>query len=266
MLLNNKYVILENIAHGEFGKIVKVRYNNANYAIKVGAKDVIKYEATIYKQLKGVTSVSRVYDLFEYNTNYCLVLDYYSKTLVSVKEELYSINEGYIISVLNYITELIYILRDVHAKHIIHRDIKPSNICLDNTNKVFLIDFGISKIYKIGRIHNSETKIRGMLGSVNFASLNIINSIEPSRRDDIESTIYVLLYMLFSQTSYNDYNNLEVTQKKDSTLIINLLKILYANIIDYDVFSKLFNYIRRLKYNQQPNYDYIIILLRSLIK
>lgn len=266
MLLNNKYVLLENIAHGEFGKIVKVRYNNANYAIKVGAKDVIKYEATIYKQLKGVTSVSRVYDLFEYNTNYCLVLDYYSKTLVSVKEELSSINEGYIISVLNYITELIYILRDVHAKHIIHRDIKPSNICLDNTNKVFLIDFGISKIYKIGHIHNSETKIRGMLGSVNFASLNIINSIEPSRRDDIESTIYVLLYMLFSQTSYNDYNNLEITQKKDSTLIINLLKTLYANIIDYDVFSKLFNYIRRLKYNQQPNYDYIIILLRSLIK
>ena len=265
MLLNNKYVVLENIASGEFGLIVKVQYNNANYAIKMGSKDAIKYEATIYKQLKGVNSVSKVYDLFEYNTNYCLVLDYYSKTLNNVKEETFTTAPSYIVSVLNYIKELIYILRDVHAKHIIHRDIKPSNICLTN-NKVFLIDFGISKIYKNGLVHNSESKINGLVGSVNFSSLNIINCIEPSRRDDIESTIYVLLYMLLSNTSYNDYNNLEITQKKDSTLIIELLKTNYANIIDYEVFSKLFNYIRRLKYNQQPNYDFIVTLLCVLIK
>ena len=265
MLLNNKYVVLENIASGEFGLIVKVKYNNTNYAIKIGSKDAIKYEATIYKQLKGVNSVSKVYDLFEYNTNYCLVLDYYIDTLNNVKEETFTTSPDYIISVLNYIKELIYILRDVHAKHIIHRDIKPSNICLSN-NKVFLIDFGISKIYKNGLVHNSETKINGLLGSVNFSSLNIINSIEPSRRDDIESTIYVLLYMLLSNTSYNDYNNLEITQKKDSTLIIELLKTNYANIIDYEVFSKLFNYIRRLKYNQQPNYEFIVKLLCVLIK
>ena len=72
--------------------------------------------------------------------------------------------------------------------------------------------------------------------------------------------------MLLSNTSYNDYNNLEITQKKDSTLIIELLKTNYANIIDYEVFSKLFNYIRRLKYNQQPNYDFIVTLLCVLIK
>jgi casein kinase 1 len=123
-----------------------------------------------------------------------------------------------------------------------------------------------SKIYKIGRLHNSESKISGLVGSVNFSSLNIINCIEPSRRDDIESTIYVLLYMLLSNTSYNEYNNLETTQKKDGTLIIELLKTNYSNIIDYELFNKLFNYIRRLKYNQQPNYDYIITLLCSLIK
>jgi len=265
MLLNNKYVVLENIASGEFGALVKVQYNNANYAIKIGAKEAIKYEAILYKELKGVANISKVYDLFEFNTNYCLVLDYYSNTLISVKEETFTISPSYIVSVLNYIKELIYILRDVHAKHIIHRDIKPSNICLTNTNKVVLIDFGISKIYKIGQFHNSESKINGLVGSVNFSSLNVINYIEPSRRDDIESTIYILLYMLLSNTSYNDYNNLEIAEKKDIMLIVELLKTNYTNIIDYEVFSKMFNYIRRLKYNQQPNYDYIITLLCSLI-
>ena len=265
MILNNKYVVLENIASGEFGALVKVQYNNANYAIKIGAKEAIKYEAMIYKELKGVANISKVYDIFEFNSNYCLVLDYYNKTLNSVKEETFSTSPSYIVSVLNYIKELIYIISEVHSKHIIHRDIKPSNICLAN-NKVFLIDFGISKIYKIGRIHNNESKISGLVGSVNFSSLNIINCIEPSRRDDIESTIYVLLYMLLSHTSYNEYNNLEIIQKKDGSRIIDILKTNYANIIDYELFSKLFNYIRRLKYNQQPNYDYIITLLCSLIK
>ena len=52
MLLNNKYILLENIACGQFGKIVKVKYNTNYYAIKLGSKDVIKYEALIYKKLK----------------------------------------------------------------------------------------------------------------------------------------------------------------------------------------------------------------------
>jgi serine/threonine protein kinase len=83
MLLNNKYVVLENIASGEFGTIMKAQYNNVNYAIKIGSKEAIKYEATLYKQLNGVNNISKVYDLFEFNTNYCLVLDYYSNTLIS---------------------------------------------------------------------------------------------------------------------------------------------------------------------------------------
>lgn len=265
MLLNNKYILLENISNGQFGEIVKVKYNTNFYAIKIGTKDVIKYEAQVYNHLKGVANISRIYDIFECNNKYCLVLDYYTKTLQHVKEEIFANNANYILIVLNYIKELINIIKDVHSKNIIHRDIKPSNICLNSANKVFLIDFGISKIYKNGTIHNDETKINGLLGSINFSSLNTINLIEPSRRDDIESTIYVLLYMLLPQISYNEYNNLDSIQKKDILTIIVFLKNNYTNIINYEIFTKLFTYIRRLKYNQQPNYCYIITAVCSLI-
>jgi len=266
MLLNNKYIVLENISHGQFGEIVKVKYVSNFYAIKIGIKDVIIYETKVYKHLKGVANISRVYDIFEYNNKYCLVLDYYTKTLQQVKGEIFANNANYILIILNYIKELIVIIRDVHNKNIIHRDIKPSNICLNSNNKVVLIDFGLSKLYKNGTIHNNETKINGPLGSLNFSSLNTINCIEPSRRDDIESTIYVLLYMLLSQISYNEYNNLATIQKKDISTIIDFIKNNNYAIIDYEIFTKLFTYVRRLKYNQQPNYCYITTLLCSLIK
>jgi len=266
MLLNNKYIVLEYISRGQFGQIIKVEHNTNYYAIKIGAKDIIKHETQIYKQLKGVVNISKVYDIFEYNNQCCLVLEYYIKTLQNVKDEIYANTNNYLMLIINYIKELVVIIRDVHNKNIIHRDIKPSNICLNSTNKVVLIDFGISKIYKIGAIHNSETKITGMLGSLNFSSLNAINCIEPSRRDDIESIIYVLLYMLLPKTSYNEYDNLDVIQKKEILTVVTFIKNSFPNDIKCNIFIKLFTYIRRLKYNQQPNYDYVITLLYDLVK
>ena len=206
MLLNNKYIVLEHISRGQFGEIIKVKHDNNYYAIKMGEKNVIKYESMIYKKLKGVASIPTLYNIFEYNTNMCLVLDYYCKTLQNVKDECFENNISYVKLIINYLSELIIIIKDIHNKNVIHRDLKPSNICLNNTNKVFLIDFGISKIYKNGTIHNDETKISGLLGSVNFSSLNTINFIEPARRDDIESVMYILVYMLLPKNTYCVYN------------------------------------------------------------
>jgi serine/threonine protein kinase len=40
---------------------------------------------------------------------------------------------------------MISILEKIHAKNIIHRDLKPQNIMFDNHNKIYSVDFGISK-------------------------------------------------------------------------------------------------------------------------
>jgi len=40
--------------------------------------------------------------------------------------------------------------------------------------------------------------------------------------------------------------------------------ILNKKSINYTTLDKLFKYIRRLKYNQAPNYDYIITLLNEI--
>ena len=265
-MLINKYEIISKISNGEFGEVLKVANNNKFYAVKYGAKELIKYELQIYKQLKSCGNISSIHDVFEYNNSMYMVLDLYTMTLVDYKLRNYN-NENYFERSITIIKSLIIIIKTIHENNIVHRDLKPTNICLDSNNKLYIIDFGIAKIYKHTNVHNSETKLRGLIGSINFSSLNVINLIEPSRRDDIESLFYNFLYLLLSNEQYKYYDSLNTLEKKNITYIIYLIQhTLNIQNIDCDLLSKLFNYIRRLKYNQEPKYDYIVQLLSKILK
>jgi serine/threonine protein kinase len=265
-MLINKYEIISNISNGEFGEVLKVAYNDKIYAIKYGAKELIKYELQIYKQLKSCSNISSIYDVFEYNNNMYMVLDLYTMTLVDYKLRNYT-HENYFERCITIIKSLIIIIKTIHENNILHRDLKPTNICLDSNYKLYIIDFGIAKIYRHANVHNSETKIRGLIGSINFSSLNVINLIEPSRRDDVESLFYNLIYLLLNNENYKVYDSFNNYEKKDILTITYLMEhTLNIQSIDYNFLNKLFNYIRRLKYNQEPKYDYIVELLSKIVK
>lgn len=46
---------------------------------------------------------------------------------------------------------MVQVLERMHNKGVLHRDLKPENILLgrdDENDKVYLVDFGISKIFR----------------------------------------------------------------------------------------------------------------------
>jgi serine/threonine protein kinase len=264
-MLINKYEIISNISNGEFGEVLKVQYNNKLYALKYGAKELIKYELQIYKQLKSISNISNIYDVFEDNNIMYMVLDLYAITLADYKVRNYN-NEYYFERCITIIKSLIIIIKTIHENNILHRDLKPTNICLDSNNKVYIIDFGIAKIYRQSGVHNKETNIKGLIGSINFSSLNVINLIEPSRRDDIESLFYILLYLLLNNENYKHYDGVSTYEKKNITITYLIEHTLNIQNIDCEILNRLFNYIRRLKYNQEPKYDYIVELLSKILK
>ena len=58
---------------------------------------------------------------------------------------------------------------------------------------LYAIDFGLAKRYVIEGNHIQEKQDKNIIGTVKYASVNIHNGIESSRRDDIESLCYTYI-------------------------------------------------------------------------
>merc|ERR1740121_2880022 len=96
---------------------------------------------------------------------------------------------------------MIHRLQGLHAKGLLHRDIKPENFLVGlgaNAHKVFAIDFGLSKRFRDSRTraHIPFREGKRLTGTARYVSINTHLGLEQSRRDDLESVGYVLLYFL----------------------------------------------------------------------
>ena len=110
-----------------------------------------------------------------------------------------------------------------------HRDLKPSNFLINKDLKLLVTDFGISKRFNYNGTHIAETKIHKLIGSPNFVSLNVHRGIEPSRRDDIESCIYIIMNMLLGKLEW--FNTQDVDE-------MALLKNQVTSVIEIPSFIK----------------------------
>lgn len=260
MILNNKYHVETLINSGAFGNVYLCSYKNKKYALKEELHNLAsKYEAKIYKEVKNLKNICLMHDCFIYSNKFYLVLDYFDTDLTKFKSSYYEscCNDGsssYYVTIKNIIKTVILTLKELHNLGYVHRDMKPSNICLNSKFEPYIIDFGLSKKI-IENTHINKKNINSVIGSFNFVSLNVINLIEPSRRDDIEAIIYILIYLLMPEYYYLEYDTIDIDEKKKVENISVLLELL--NIYDYEKIITMLKYIRKMTFTQMPNYEYI---------
>jgi serine/threonine protein kinase len=257
-MIAHKYKLIEKINEGSFGTIFKAKNIRTKefVAIKFENKSEqmksLKNEARIYQylgKLNGFPQLKTFGTTGEFNY---LVMDLLGCSLTSIikKYKQISLNTVLVLGI-----QIIQRIQSLHNNCLLHRDIKPSNFVFGNedTNKIFLIDLGFAKRYDYDGTHIEAKNINNIVGSLNFVSINVHNYIEPSRRDDIESCIYVILTMLFG--------DLEWFEETD----INKMALLKRNIINDDkipIFIKtMLTYIRSIEFDETPDYDYIISLM-----
>lgn len=137
--------------------------------------------------------------------------------------------------------------------------------------KVFLIDFGLSKKYIKNNAHIPYTEGRAIIGTVRYVSINTHLGIEPTRRDDLQSLVYIVCYFLYGklpwqgQTAPNmaeKYNKILALkiQNKPDTLFKNLPVGIKNELTD------IFKHIRGLKYEEKPNYQLIKIKVKEALQ
>ena len=252
-MINNKYKIERYLSQGNFGSVYECSYNNKKYAVKCDSDSkLLKYEAGIYKELRSVRNISTLVDFFLSGNKYYMVLYLFDLNFKDYKDRFYN-SEYYLERLVEIMNKVIDTLRDIHNCGIVHRDLKPPNICLNQNYEPYIIDFGMAKKIIIDHEHIEERNTRNIIGSPNYASLNVVNLIEPTRRDDIESLIYVYMFMLLTDKEYVKYtNNTLDTQKSGS----KISEILLKNNVSLKLVNILM-YLRKLNFSQMPNYDYI---------
>ncbi|CAD8208958.1 unnamed protein product [Paramecium octaurelia] len=96
--------------------------------------------------------------------------------------------------------QMILLLKELHNAQIIHRDIKPENFVVHH-EKLYLIDFGLSKLVIQDGIHLEFRENKGMIGTARYASINALKGYEQSRRDDLESVGYLLIYFIHGNST-----------------------------------------------------------------
>lgn len=175
--------------------------------------------------------------------------------------------------------QMLDIIQYIHTQKIIFCNVKPENFCLGHpctptANRVHLIGFNYAKVFETDQqkhipktnVKCDEQSIKGGFGTPRYMSLNAHKCKELSRRDDLESIGYLLLYFVNGQLPWqgmhipNEYERYERIYMMKKT--VKLEELCYGLPSEYYHYML---YVRTLKFAQEPNYRYLIKMFTRML-
>lgn len=158
----------------------------------------------------------------------------------------------------------------IHKQNYIHRDIKPDNFLMGlgkQGNLVYLIDFGLAKQYydPITKRHIQFKENKSLTGTARYASVNTHQGIEQSRRDDLESLGYVLMYFNRGALPWQGLKAVNKRQKYEKIREKKLATSVEELCQGYPPeFATFINICRSYKFEESPDYKALNGLLKGL--
>ena len=278
-IIFNKYKLLKKIGEGTFGSIYEAQSidNNKLYAIKLEdmkhGQYMLENESFILSNL-NIPLIPKFKCYGYIGTFIVLVMELLGKSLDIILTEK-TLTKLSLRCVCNIAYQIISILEILHNCNIIHLDIKPGNIAIGKGEKskyIYLLDFGLSIEYNNNNHKNIESqKIeqnnKEFIGNARYSSINALEGGALSKRDDLESLGYLIVYLALGELpwqGYISYDNRDkyykIKEIKKKTTPKQLCKDLPGEFEEY------INYTRNLKYEEIPNYQYLKNLFINVLK
>tara|TARA_B110000211_G_C14019479_1_gene526981 strand:+ start:50 stop:964 length:915 start_codon:yes stop_codon:yes gene_type:complete len=271
------YKIIKKIGEGAFGKVYKGLHRETKecVAIKIEKKtettiNRLKHESLVYDYFRNTVGFPKIYKFIERKRDLVFIMEFLGPNL----EELYNYcNKKFTLkTVLMIAIQILNRIEKLHNRGFIHRDIKPDNFLIGvkkkKKSRIFLIDLGLSKKYTTNNgKHIPYNDKKNFTGSYRYSSIRNHKGIEQSRRDDLESIGYMLIYFLINKLPWQGVGGANKRTKRNNIFKIKRdisLKVLCKNIPkEFLVYMK---HCRSLKFTDKPDYKLLKELFINLFK
>ncbi|CAJ0930385.1 unnamed protein product, partial [Mesorhabditis belari] len=273
------WIVVKKLGEGAFGAVYEVKKEKEakSYALKVEAKDdpigMLKMELYVMMALKNTRKKARHFcELADkgmtFNFRY-IVMTLVGKSIQELRANapMKKFSMGTALSIGKLCLESI---EDLHDVGILHRDIKPGNYAIGRKEqhelrRIFMLDFGMARkfVKKDGVLRNPRIKA-GFRGTVKYAPLACHVQREQSRKDDIESWLYMVIEFTVGTlpwrnlTDPNDVGLFKKDCKGDR------YKCLFGGCPRQ--YLEIFPILDRGKFFDTPEYEVIYGLLHDAIK
>ena len=274
-----KFKIVSLIGKGSYSLVFSAKnlVDKNMVAVKIQDKSQIygnlEKEAYYLYTLKG-TGIPKIISYGMYNKHYVLVEQLLGKSL----QELFNSDENTNINNIKRQKDIIIAsiqvldrIEYIHSKLILHLDIKPENFLVGepDSSLIYAIDFGFAKKYRSSRTgkHIIYSKKGYFNGNLKYSSINTMKGISPSRRDDLESLGYMIVYLYNQKLPWENLSikSMNILAQK----IYEIKKIIKMENLCINMPEEMviyMNYVKSLKFEQEPNYNYLRDLFQNLLK
>ena len=272
-ILKDNYNVIKCIGKGSFGTVYLTQdKNGCKYASKVEQRQEssrLLFEQKIYETLFKCgmkQGIPKIYSLIKTHSYYILIMELLGPSLDTLFTRYKKQFDLATVTLLGL--DIITLLEGLHNAGFIHRDIKPNNFLIgygENSSMVFVTDFGLSRNFMKNGKHIEFNSKKNMVGTLRYASVNTHMGIEQSRRDDLESVGYMLIYFLKESLPWQGlkYNSESEHMEQIGTMKIttNLNKLCDKIPNQFKQYLKI---CKDLKFEEKPDYDKLRDCFKSI--
>ncbi|GAV79502.1 LOW QUALITY PROTEIN: Pkinase domain-containing protein/Aldedh domain-containing protein [Cephalotus follicularis] len=221
-----------------------------------------------YSTLNGCYGLPLVHYKGQQGDYYILVMDVLGPSLWDVWN---SNNQMLSEEMVAIAVESISILEQLHFRGFVHGDVKPENFLLGqpgtpNEKKLYLIDLGLASRWRdasSGSHVNYDQKPDVFRGTVRYASVHAHLGRTGSRRDDLESLAYTLIFLLKGKLPWQGYmgenKGFLVCKKKMASspqMLCGLCPPAFVQFLEM---------VTNMRFDEEPNYSKLIALFGNCI-